>query len=104
MREKNKYGQYFTEAVIADYMVSLITHDKSASVLKPSCGKGVFLKMLKNRGFDRVSAYEIDKELATGFPQVKFESFVSSPLTEKFDVVIDNSPYILKNNELLMVN
>lgn len=98
MKEKNKYGQYFTEAVVADFMVSLISHDHNASVLEPSCGKGIFLKMLQESGFNNTSAYEIDTELAHDFPQVKYQSFISSPIDEKFDVVIGNPPYIRWKN------
>ena len=46
MIKKNKYGQYFTIETIAEFMVSLVTQNKEARVLEPSCGKGVFLKML----------------------------------------------------------
>lgn len=98
MKEKNKYGQYFTEEVVADFMVSLILHDKSCPVLEPSCGKGIFLKMLQKNGFNNISAYEIDTELAKDFSQVKYESFISSPLDEKFDVIIGNPPYIRWKN------
>ena len=98
MKEKNKYGQYFTEGVVADFMVSLISHDREAEILEPSCGKGVFLKMLQEHGFAKTSAYEIDTELAHNFPQVKHESFISSPVSEKFDVIIGNPPYIRWKN------
>lgn len=91
---KRKYGQYFTIKPIADFMVSLITHDKSARVLEPSCGEGVFLRALGKQGFRNVAAYEIDPALANGFPCVRHASFVSSPLDERFEVVIGNPPYI----------
>lgn len=98
MKEKNKYGQYFTEGAVANFMVSLISHKKDAPILEPSCGKGIFLKMLQENGFTNFSAYEIDSELARDFLQVKYESFISSPLSEKFDVVIGNPPYIRWKN------
>ena len=50
MAEKNRYGQYFTISLIADFMVSLIEHSKSSKVLEPSCGKGVFLDHLVENG------------------------------------------------------
>ena len=59
-KDKNRYGQYFTIEAIADFMVSLIRHDRSASVLEPSCGRCVFLGQLEKYGFNNISAYEID--------------------------------------------
>lgn len=98
MKDKKKYGQYFTEAVVANFMVSLVSHDKNVPILEPSCGKGVFLKMLQENGFINTCAYEIDTELAQEYSQVKYESFISSPITEKYDVVIGNPPYIRWKN------
>lgn len=98
MKAKNKYGQYFTEAPVADFMVSLISHGTDCRVLEPSCGKGVFLKKLSEYGFRNVSAYEIDVTLDNGFDCVKYKSFVTSPLSEQFDVIIGNPPYIRWKN------
>lgn len=98
MAEKNKYGQYFTIKDIADFMVGLITKDKNAKVLEPSCGKGVFLDSLSDNKFIHLSAYEIDKTLITNHKFVKYESFISSPVNETFDVVIGNPPYIRWKN------
>ena len=63
MAAKNRYGQYFTISLIADFMVSLITHKGNCKVLEPSCGKGVFLDYLVDHGFSNITAYEIDKTL-----------------------------------------
>ena len=63
MKNKNKYGQYFTIDPIAEFMVGLISHDNSSSVLEPSCGKGVFLSALVRAGFTDISAYEIDDSI-----------------------------------------
>lgn len=98
MTNKNKYGQYFTKEVIAGFMTSLIRHDRTASVLEPACGKGIFLEKLAEQGFTRLSAYEIDPELDNPFDFVRRKSFVSSPLEERFDVVIGNPPYIRWKN------
>ncbi len=91
---KRKYGQYFTIKSIADFMVSLISHPHSSSILEPACGEGVFLDALGQQGFRNVTAYEIDATLKPPFPGVRFQSFVSSPINERFDVVIGNPPYI----------
>lgn len=98
MAEKNKYGQYFTISLIADFMVSLIDHSKSSRVLEPSCGKGVFLDHLLEYGFNNITAYEIDRSLETKYDFVKYVSFLSVPTTEKYSVVIGNPPYIRWKN------
>lgn len=98
MNNKNKYGQYFTIEPIAEFMTGLITKPAAADVLEPSCGEGVFLEALRRRGYRHVRAYEIDGSLAGGYDFVRHESFVSSPLDEKFDVVIGNPPYIRWKN------
>ncbi len=98
MTEKNKYGQYFTIGLIAEFMVKLITHPTKSKVLEPSCGKGIFLDYLAQYGFTDISAYEIDKTLGSRHDFVKFESFLSVPTSEKYDVVIGNPPYIRWKN------
>lgn len=97
-KSKNKYGQYFTIASVAEFMVTLIQHGKEASVLDPSCGQGIFIKMLQKNDFYNISAYEIDATLALDIPFVKHESFVSSPTNDKYDVIIGNPPYIRWKN------
>lgn len=101
MAEKNKYGQYFTISPIADFMVTLISHDKNSRILEPSCGKGVFIDNLHKHGFQNIGAYEIDPTLENKYDFIRYQSFLSVPLSEKYDVVIGNPPYIRwKNLEL----
>ena len=98
MKEKNKYGQYFTEPYVAEFMVSLISHNTSSQILEPSCGRGVFLDILKKYGYTNLEAYEIDTTLATNYNCVQHKSFLSAPLSEKYDVIIGNPPYIRWKN------
>ena len=98
MAQKSKYGQYFTIALIADFMVSLISKPKDCKVLEPSCGKGVFLDYLKKHDFTDVSAYEIDPTLEARYDFIKFKSFLSVSTSEKYDVIIGNPPYIRWKN------
>lgn len=93
MKEKNKYGQYFTIAPVAEFMVKLISHNEDCKILEPSCGKGIFLSKLYEKGFKNIDAYEIDETLDNPFHCVKYESFISAPLNN-YDVVIGNPPYI----------
>lgn len=95
---KNKFGQYFTPKVVADFMVGLADISANSKVLEPSCGEGVFLESLKQKGYNDLTAYEIDQDLATEFPFVRYESFVSANIHEKFDLIIGNPPYIRWKN------
>ena len=72
-KAKNKYGQYFTIKSIADFMVKLITKDRQARILEPSCGEGVFLNSLEDFGYNNISAYEIDATLKNPYKYVKYE-------------------------------
>lgn len=98
MAEKHRYGQYFTIGLIADFMVSLIDHCKDCRVLEPSCGKGVFLNHLVEKGFNNISAYEIDSSLGRPYDFIQHRSFLSVPTAEKYEVVIGNPPYIRWKN------
>jgi adenine-specific DNA-methyltransferase len=95
---KNKFGQYFTPKIVADFMVDLADIIADSKVLEPSCGEGVFLDSLQQKGFENVIGYEIDKELVTHFSNVRYESFVNAKIEEKFDLIIGNPPYIRWKN------
>ncbi|WP_315191715.1 Eco57I restriction-modification methylase domain-containing protein [Capnocytophaga sputigena] len=95
---KNKYGQYFTPKVVADFMVGLANISPNTKVLEPACGEGVFLSLLQEKGIKNITAFEIDTALAHSFHFVRHESFVSAHLTEKYDLIIGNPPYIRWKN------
>lgn len=95
---KNKFGQYFTPKVVADFMIDLADISQQSKILEPSCGKGVFLELLQQKGFTDLTAYEIDQDLAQEYDCVKYESFVSANIYEKFDLIIGNPPYIRWKN------
>lgn len=95
---KNKFGQYFTPKFIAEFMIDLADINRNSKILEPSCGEGVFLECLQERGHNQITAYEIDPELAVQFPFVKYQSFVSANIADKFDLVIGNPPYIRWKN------
>lgn len=95
---KNKFGQYFTPRDIVNFMVDLVGKPVDASVLEPSCGEGVFLDVLSERGYKNIDAFEIDESLATQYPFVKYESFISADIRPNYDLIIGNPPYIRWKN------
>ncbi len=96
--KKNKYGQYFTPSIVADFMISLAEVDFEAEILEPSCGEGIFLELFNQKGFKNLTAYEIDNQLAQEYNCVKYESFVSAKIKKKYDLIIGNPPYIRWKN------
>jgi adenine-specific DNA-methyltransferase len=95
---KNKFGQYFTPRVVAEFMIGLAEISSSSSILEPSCGEGIFLDLLQKKGYKNIVAYEIDDSLARDFSDIRYESFISAQIEETFDLVIGNPPYIRWKN------
>lgn len=95
---KNKYGQYFTPNIVADFMIDLANIDENSTILEPCCGEGIFIEQLNNKGFKKVRAYEIDNTLARQFNCVQYESFITATIQEKYDLIIGNPPYIRWKN------
>jgi len=90
-----EYGQFFTPKIVADFMVGMSSVSKDSKVLEPSFGKGVFLNELKQMGYINLTGYEIDKSLTLNIDaKLVYESFVSSEIKEKFNLIIGNPPYI----------
>ena len=97
-QDKNKFGQYFTPKIVADFMLDLADININSKVLEPSCGAGVFLELLQKKGIENIVAFEIDTDLAKEFSNVRYESFVTAKIAEKFDLIIGNPPYIRWKN------
>lgn len=95
---RHKFGQYFTPEVVAEFMIGLAELTKHSAILEPCCGEGIFLKLLRHKGYRHVSAFEIDRELAKDCSNVRYESFISAIIKERFDLVIGNPPYIRWKN------
>lgn len=94
---KNKYGQYMTPEIVADFMVSLANLKNDSNILEPCSGEGIFLNILKNKKYKNISAFEIDKTLIKD-DFVQNESFILSEINKKFDLIIGNPPYIRWKN------
>ena len=95
---KNKFGQYFTPKVVANFMIEMAEISNNSSILEPSCGEGVFLDLLQQKGYNNLTAFEIDQELAQEFDCVNYKSFISAEFNEKYDLIIGNPPYIRWKN------
>jgi adenine-specific DNA-methyltransferase len=95
---KNKFGQYFTPETVAGFMIGLADIRPESKILEPSCGQGVFLDLFHKKGFENVTAYEIDNDLAKEYAHVRYESFVTADIKEKYDLIIGNPPYIRWKN------
>ncbi len=98
MNGKNQYGQYMTPEIIAKFMISLANIKTNSEILEPSSGEGVFIKEFLKQGFKNITAYEIDKNLLNSDLFVINDSFISSDIHKKFDLVIGNPPYIRRKN------
>ncbi len=112
IKKNNTIGQIFTPDYVAEFMVkncvSFIKRNnrnfsQDFKVLEPSVGEGIFLKYLKNNSFSNICAYEMDLSLKDtlldSFPTIrfKFDNFLSSKASEKFDFIIGNPPYLGQN-------
>ncbi len=86
-------------------MVNLISEKKIESkILDPGAGQGIFLDILKQRGYKNVSAYEIDGELCnivqSEYPEynIQCSNFLGSSNQQKFNIIIGNPPYVHWND------
>jgi len=91
-------GQVFTPEPIADFMVDFINKDKDCSILEPSAGQGVFIKKLKERGFNNIESFDIDQNLCKEELGIKYENFLRANILNRYSIVIGNPPYIRPHN------
>ncbi|PCH78403.1 MAG: restriction endonuclease [Flavobacteriaceae bacterium] len=98
--KKNKYGQYFTPELIADFMINLADITKNTTILEPSCGEGIFIKQLLKKGHKNITGYELDNSLipASLSKTIINESFVAMDTHKKYNLIIGNPPYIRWRN------
>lgn len=93
-------GQVFTNKFVAEYMTSLFSLKKTASMLDPCFGDGAFLSSLQKFGYSNITGCEVDtslfKKTKKNFENVKLinSDFLSSFNTSKYDGIIMNPPYI----------
>jgi type I restriction-modification system DNA methylase subunit len=110
--KKNLLGQVFTPHILAKFMVTLFKSDvqRHHKVLDPCIGPNTFLSYLDDiDSLIKITGIELDRSLLTDKVRAFYtkpnreliiDSFFNLPLSEKFDFIIQNPPYV--RQELLM--
>lgn len=88
-RDVAQLGQVFTPPNVVAFMLDLCQN--KGRTLEPSAGDGAFFSTLRQRGAD-VVGIEIDRRVAPEGAKVR--DFFDYPLTEQFDTIIGNPPYV----------
>ena len=99
-------GGFYTPLPIAEFILKwAVNGNKSADILEPSCGDGVFLEGIKDLGlpFASLTAIELDEIEAKKAELVApegtkiiiddFHNYCTT-VKKKFDVIVGNPPYI----------
>lgn len=111
-KQDENLGQVFTSAILAKFMIGLLkeTLKPYSSILDPCIGPNTFFKAM-NDDFSNcnLKGIEIDISLITEEIKKFYESsnrtlikgsFFDLPITEKFDQIVQNPPYV--RQELLI--
>ncbi|HMT80688.1 MAG TPA: class I SAM-dependent methyltransferase [Azonexus sp.] len=88
-RDVEQLGQVFTPPEVVAFMLDLCAN--KGRTLEPSAGDGAFMYALKQRCRDCVGI-EIDPRVAPEGALVR--DFFDYPLSEQFDTIIGNPPYV----------
>jgi tRNA1(Val) A37 N6-methylase TrmN6 len=105
---KKQTGSFYTESKIARWLVKWAIRNPNDSVLEPSFGEGIFIEqalarfqLLENHN-PNITAVEIQKDVFEKIKEIFSENnlniytadFLSLDVSQQFDVVIGNPPYI----------
>jgi len=97
-----KLGFVETPREIAQLMVDLASVEKEEPVLDTGCGRGVFLQVLRERGYKNIYGIEIDEELyrhcRESFENVIWGDFLSYEFENSFGLIVGNPPYVHFSN------
>lgn len=112
MNKKNMLGQVFTPPNLSKFMIDLIFNEVNENhrILDPAIGPNTFLNYLDELTiYPKMVGIEIDSTLITedikSFYTKKNRTLINSsffelPISEKFDFIIENPPYV--RQELLL--
>ena len=105
-KQDENLGQVFTSAILAKFMIGLLrdTLKPNSSILDPCIGPNTFFKaMTEDFSNCHLKGIEIDINLITEEIKKFYESpnrtlikgsFFDFPVSEKFDLVVQNPPYV----------
>ena len=105
-KQDENLGQVFTSAILAKFMVGLLRDalKSNSSILDPCIGPNTFFSaMTEDFAYCHLKGIEIDLNLITEEINKFYESpnrnlikgsFFDLPVSEKFDLVIQNPPYV----------
>lgn len=111
-KQDENLGQVFTSAILAKFMISLLRENLKpySSILDPCIGPNTFFKaMTEDFSNCNLKGIEIDISLITEEIKKFYErpnrtlikgSFFDLPITEKYDQIVQNPPYV--RQELLI--
>lgn len=112
-KQDENLGQVFTSAILAKFMIRLLRDNSkpNSSILDPCIGPNTFFKaMTEDFSNCHLKGVEIDINLITEEINKFYESpnrtlikgsFFDLPVSEKFDLIVQNPPYV--RQELLSV-
>ena len=93
-----KYGQYFTDARIAEFMVEWACKD-AKNALDPAVGNSIFLKKI-SQNFENciLEGYEVDKKILNFFgnptnANIHNLDYLTNDWDKKYDAIVCNPPY-----------
>ena len=98
---KKEFGQFFTDPLIAQFMVDLCVDQHTSSLLDPAVGMGIFTKLAyQKKDTIHITACEIDPCMIGAFkennpyPSSLIEKdYLMTDFAEKYDCIICNPPY-----------
>lgn len=105
-KQDENLGQVFTSAILAKFMIGLLreTLEQNSSILDPCIGPNTFFKaMTEDFSNCNLKGVEIDIKLISEEIKRFYESpnrtlingsFFDLPFSEKFDLIIQNPPYV----------
>lgn len=105
-KEDENLGQVFTSSILAKFMIGLLkgSFNHNFSILDPCIGPNTFFKAMSDDLFNcNLKGIEIDNNLINEEIKRFFDnpkrsliqgSFFDLPITEKFDLIIQNPPYV----------